>query len=442
MFIVVPRRNPTSVRPLSSASDAASDDGADTAASTGTPIMIAFCASSNEARPLTSSTWPASGSRPLRSAQPATLSTALCLPTSSRSTSSVPSGPNRPAACSPPVRLNTRWACLSRSGRPASMPGDTRTGSAATSKADRTRIASMLSLPHTPQALVVMKLRFAATRSATDSCPGFNVTAATLSSHILISCTASSRRSSPSVNRNPAARSMSSPGVRIVTVTGSPSTRISSGSSTASRSARCSATPSTGTFSTRRRAVVQLIPPRLAPDSRMPGPAGGRARHRQPGGGAERRSAGEVEQRLGAARVAQLGQRLLLELPDPLAGQAEGPADLVQRVRVAVVETEPHRHDRGFTWRQRVQCRTQLLGHQLTVDELRGLGRVDVLDQVADAGLAVLADGGVERDRLARRAQQLLDLVRGAVELDRHLLRSRPPAEELGPVPHHRRQLP
>ena len=51
----------------------------------------------------------------------------------------------------------------------------------------------MLSLPHTPQALVVMKFRFAATRAATDSCPGLNVTAATLSSHILISCTASSR---------------------------------------------------------------------------------------------------------------------------------------------------------------------------------------------------------------------------------------------------------
>src|ERR1019366_2297606 len=98
-------------------------------------------------------TWPASGTRPERSAQPATLSTALCRPTSSRSTSRVPSGVNRPAACRPPVRLKTRCASLSRSGRPASMAGETRTGSAATSKADRTRIASMLSLPHTPQAL-------------------------------------------------------------------------------------------------------------------------------------------------------------------------------------------------------------------------------------------------------------------------------------------------
>ena len=68
--MVAPRRKPTSVRPVSSAREAASEEGADTAASTGTPIMTAFCASSNEARPLTSSTWPASGSRP-RAQRPA-----------------------------------------------------------------------------------------------------------------------------------------------------------------------------------------------------------------------------------------------------------------------------------------------------------------------------------------------------------------------------------
>ena len=67
----------------------------------------------------------------------------------------MPSGRNSPAACSPPVRLNTRCASRRVSGRAASTAGETRTGSAATSNADRTRIASMLSLPHTPQALVV-----------------------------------------------------------------------------------------------------------------------------------------------------------------------------------------------------------------------------------------------------------------------------------------------
>ena len=53
-FMELPRRNPTRVRPASSASSAASDDGADTAARTGMPAVTAFWTSSNEARPLTS----------------------------------------------------------------------------------------------------------------------------------------------------------------------------------------------------------------------------------------------------------------------------------------------------------------------------------------------------------------------------------------------------
>ena len=54
----------------------------------------------------------------LRSAQPSTLSTALCRPTSSRTTSGEPSAVNSPAACRPPVDSNRRWALRSVSGRP------------------------------------------------------------------------------------------------------------------------------------------------------------------------------------------------------------------------------------------------------------------------------------------------------------------------------------
>src|ERR1700733_14972863 len=56
-----PRRKPTRVSPALSASSAASEDGADTAASSGMPASTAFCTSSNEARPETSSAQPASG---------------------------------------------------------------------------------------------------------------------------------------------------------------------------------------------------------------------------------------------------------------------------------------------------------------------------------------------------------------------------------------------
>src|SRR5579859_575044 len=161
-FIVGPRRKPTRVRPASAARSAASEDGAETAASTGMPARTAFCTSSNEARPLTSSTHPRSGSLSCRSAQPMTLSTALCLPTSSRTASSSPEGPNTPAACSPPVLANTRCAARSASGADVSQPAPTRTGSSLMSQVCSTNSCAVLAFPHTPHALVVMKFLRAA----------------------------------------------------------------------------------------------------------------------------------------------------------------------------------------------------------------------------------------------------------------------------------------
>ena len=70
MFIESPRRNATSVSPDWLARSTASDDGADTAAITGTPAMTAFCASSKDARPLTRRTVPDNGIRLCSTAQP------------------------------------------------------------------------------------------------------------------------------------------------------------------------------------------------------------------------------------------------------------------------------------------------------------------------------------------------------------------------------------
>jgi len=108
MFIDDPRRKPINVSPISLARSTASDDGADTAARAGTPAITAFCTSSNEARPLTISVVPLSGRRPASSAQPMTLSTALCRPTSSRTHNNSPPASNNAAACRPPVRSKTR----------------------------------------------------------------------------------------------------------------------------------------------------------------------------------------------------------------------------------------------------------------------------------------------------------------------------------------------
>ena len=80
----VPRRKPTTVWPKRSAAATARLDGADTAHSTATPATAAFCTSSNDSRPETSTIWSLSGSAPSSSAWPISLSSALCRPTSSR----------------------------------------------------------------------------------------------------------------------------------------------------------------------------------------------------------------------------------------------------------------------------------------------------------------------------------------------------------------------
>ncbi len=64
----------------------------------------------------------------------------------------------------------------------------------------------------------------------------------------------------PSAARNPATRSKSWPGVRIVIVSGLPATRISSGSSTASVSGRRPRAPVVLTRSTGLRTVIRPMP--------------------------------------------------------------------------------------------------------------------------------------------------------------------------------------
>jgi DNA-directed RNA polymerase specialized sigma24 family protein len=62
-----------------------------------------------------------------------------------------------------------------------------------------------------------------------------------------------------------------------------------------------------------------------------------------------------VAQHLRTGRVAQLGHRLGLDLPDPLPGHAVDLADLVQRARLAVGEPEAQLDDTGLALGQRLQ---------------------------------------------------------------------------------------
>ena len=82
--------------------------------------------------------------------EPTTLSTALCRPTSSRTTTRVPSASNSPAACSPPVRPNPGCCSRSRSGSASTRVEVERAPASAGAAAAST--SWTVSVPHTPQA--------------------------------------------------------------------------------------------------------------------------------------------------------------------------------------------------------------------------------------------------------------------------------------------------
>ena len=249
--------------PRSTARSTANDVGAPTATTAGMPTTLAFWMISKLARALTTSTCPASGSAPTRAAAPTTLSTALCRPTSSRTCSRSPDAVARPAAWTPPVRSKTGCCWRRTSGSPATTSAERESGSPATAYRLLVRTASTEAEPQTPHALVMPCVRSRGARCSTA--PGARVTSTTLKvgeplSSRSVQCmsvaTSSAPWSRPSVSRCPIARSKSSPGVRIVVVSEVLSTRISSGSSTATVSVRSTRAPVTTSSRVRRTRVV------------------------------------------------------------------------------------------------------------------------------------------------------------------------------------------
>ena len=213
--------------PRSVARSTARLEGAPTATSIGQPATAAFWTSSKDKRPLTQSTWSASGRSCSRNAQPTTLSSALCRPTSSRTHNGSPTAEKSPVACRPPVTANA--ACASRSRSGSDPTSDIGSRSCDSTRGASTSTASSAPLPQTPHDDEVKKLRC----SSSGSNPGASTSTVFAARS---SGSRASRGCSPSERQKPSASSSSCPGVRIVTATGRPAIRISSGSSTATRS--------------------------------------------------------------------------------------------------------------------------------------------------------------------------------------------------------------
>src|SRR5688572_8657131 len=129
--------------------------------------------------------------------------------------------------------------------------------------------------------------------------------------------------------------------------------------------------------------------------------------------------------------MAQLAQRLRLDLPYPFARYREVLAHFFERVLAAVADAEAHLDDLLFARRQRLQHRLGLFLQIEVDDRFRRRHGGAVLDEVAEVRIFLFADRRLERDRLLRDLEDLADLRDRDVHAPRDLFRRRLAAELL-----------
>ena len=109
-------------------------------------------------------------------------------------------------------------------------------------------------------------------------------------------------------------------------------------------------------------------------------------------------------------------QRLALNLPYPLARQPEVLRNLFQRVLAIEADSEPHADYLLFAGRERLQHIRRLRANILLKHRVRQRIHRSILQQIAQSGLAILADREIQRHRIARNSPQLLDFVRRSIQ--------------------------
>ena len=115
--------------------------------------------------------------------------------------------------------------------------------------------------------------------------------------------------------------------------------------------------------------------------------------------------------------MAQFSQGLGLDLADALTGDVELLAHLLQGAGAAVLNAEAQLEHLLLPGSQGAQHVHQLLLEQGEGGGLRRLGGVLVGDEVAQVGVLLLADGGLQAHRLLGNFQNLPHLVHGHAHL-------------------------
>src|SRR5690348_8729907 len=134
-------------------------------------------------------------------------------------------------------------------------------------------------------------------------------------------------------------------------------------------------------------------------------------------------------QGVGATGAAQAVERLALKLAHGLAARPEPAGDLVERPLVPVRQAEPQLDHTPHAPVERAQHLVHLVSKVRLQRRRGGRLRLDVLDQVPELGVALLADRRLERNSVAGGPAQGLDLQRGQPELLPDLLVRRLAAE-------------
>src|SRR5581483_2028334 len=145
--------------------------------------------------------------------------------------------------------------------------------------------------------------------------------------------------------------------------------------------------------------------------SRLPGPFRDRASPRA------RKRLGQLPKPLGLGQLLQLLERVVLDLPDALARDAEGATHLLERQRLVPAQSVPQLDHLALPLRQRVEGPLDVLTLEAFCRRVEGLLGAVVADEVAELRLLPVPDGLLERDRHLRNAQDVADLADRGLQL-------------------------